>query len=86
MQMTYNTLNKGAVDQCTPGRRQNVAKIVPYFTRAGALFFVSENRYNKGYNSTEHDYECEQIRICNHKHQPPFFCQAAGIVPQRLPG
>jgi hypothetical protein len=52
----YNILNKGTVGQLIPDRRENKAlKIAPYFTRAGALFFVFINHYNKGYNSTKHD-------------------------------
>ena len=51
--------------------------IAPYFTRAGALFFVPKNCYNKGYNSTKHDDKSKQVTVCNHKHQPPFLRPAA---------
>jgi len=33
--------------------QQNVVlKIAPYFARAGVLFFVSKDSYNKSYNNT----------------------------------
>ena len=38
--------------------------------QTGALFFVFKKCYNKGYNSTKHNYKREQIRVCNHQHQP----------------
>ena len=66
--------------------REPLAKIAPYFTRAGALFFVLYYRYDKGNYSTKHDDKSKQVTVCNHKHQPPFFCSAADIAPQRFPG
>lgn len=55
IEIDYNILNKGAESQRTPGTRQNMYyKIAPYFTRVGALFFVSVIGY-KGNNSTEHN-------------------------------
>ena len=69
-------LNKRAVGQLLPDRRhvKAIQKVAPYFTRAGALFFVSENRYNKGYNGTKHDNKREQVRICNHSTNLLFSC------------
>lgn len=34
--------------------------------QTGALFFVSKNRNNKGYDCTKHNYKREQVRVCNH--------------------
>ena len=60
--------------------------IAPYFTRAGALFFVLYYRYDKGNYSTKHNDKSKQVTVCNHKHQPPSLRPAADIAPQRLPG
>ncbi len=55
----YNVLNKRTVGQCTPDRRiKHQLKIAPYFTRAGALFFM-HNIDNKSYNCTKHNHKCE---------------------------
>ena len=40
----------------------SISKIAPYFTRAGALFFVSYKRYN----GTKHNHKREQVHVCNH--------------------
>ena len=61
-------------------------EIAPYFTRAGALFFVLYYCYNKGNYRTKHDDKVKQVIVCNHKHQPPSLRPAADIAPQRLPG
>ena len=48
--MTYNIFNKRTVGQCTPDRRiKHQLKIAPYFTRAGALFFVNNIENQKGF-------------------------------------
>ena len=81
----YNMINKRAVGQRTPDRRKvSVQKAAPFFTRAGALLFAF-NVDNKSYYCAKHNYKCEQVTVCNHKHQPPFFRPAADITPQRLP-
>ena len=58
-------------------RKISTIKIAPYFTRAGALFFVLHYRYDKGNYSTKHNDKSKQVTVCNHKHQPPFFRPAA---------
>ena len=61
----------------TAGKISTIKEIAPYFTRAGALFFVLNYRYDKGNYSTKHDDKRKQVTVCNHKHQPPFFRPAA---------
>ena len=83
--LEYNMLNKRAVCQRTPDRRKvSVQKVAPYITRAGELLFAFYVD-NKSYYCAKHNYKCEQVTVCNHKHQPPFFRPAADITPQRLP-
>lgn len=65
--INYNIFNKGADSQCTPSRRQNKTyKDSALVYQTGALFFVSKNRNNKGYDCTKHNYKREQVRVCNH--------------------
>lgn len=55
--VTYNIFNKRTVGQCTPDRRiKHQLKIAPYFTRAGALFFMRKSN-NKSYDCTKHNYK-----------------------------
>ena len=42
----------------------------------GAIFAYKIN--NEGYHSAKHNYKLKQIRICNHKHQPPFTFVSGG--------
>ena len=76
--VTYNIFNKRTVGQCTPDRRiKHQLKIAPYFTRAGALFFMRKSN-NKSYDCTKHNYKSKYITVCNHQHQPPFTKVSGG--------
>jgi len=75
--LRYNILNKRAAAQCTSVRRQSCCKVVPYFTRAGALLFA----FNKSNNGTQHNHKGEQFCICNHRTSSfQKKCPAAGVI------
>ena len=44
---------------------KNIYKSSAYLARMGALLFVYEIQHKRNH-STNHNYKCEQIRICNH--------------------
>lgn len=57
--LTYNILNKRAVDWMKPSRRQEaLLKVAPYLTRARALLFAYK-KHNKSYDSAKHNYKLE---------------------------
>lgn len=76
MDIMYLTREPLVSVHLTAGKISSI-KIAPYFTIAGALFFVLHYRYDKGNYSTKHDDKSKQVTVCNHKHQPPSFRPAA---------
>ena len=64
----YNILNKGAVSQMKPDRRQNKCYKNKRLTlpEQGRLFSIVEYHDNKGDNRTKHNYKREQVVVCNH--------------------